>query len=69
MINTINSLDVLTDMPITPGFDKISGMIECYPEGYMDHDVQLLLKSLVLGVTEIENSYGNEYIKIIFEEV
>ena len=32
-------------------------------------DLQLLIKSMILGLSEIEKKYGSKYISLQFEEV
>ncbi len=69
VINTINSIAEFTDVEFEPVFNEERAIINCDIDEYSNHDVQLLFKSLLLGLTAIYESYGNEYIKIIFEEV
>ena len=69
VINTINSIAEFTSIEFEPVFDEERAIINCDIDEYTDHDVQLFFKSLLLGLTAIYESYGNEYINIIFEEV
>ena len=69
VINTVNSLDRLTDAEVVVSAQEEEGRIDCSVSSYNQSDVQLLLRSLWIGMTEIQNSYGSEYIRIIFEEV
>lgn len=68
-INTINSLENFTDEIVEPVTNEEEGLIYLMFEKTPGHDGQLLIKSLVLGLQEIQKSNGNEYMNIIFEEV
>ncbi len=43
--------------------------MELVLEGTVSEKTSLLLDSMILGLQEIQNSYGNEYIELIFKEV
>ena len=67
VINTVNSLETLTHDRISveenDGYISFS-FIEPVTEGGT-----LLMDSLVLGLTEIENSYSKKYLKVKVREV
>lgn len=67
VINTVNSLETLTHDRISveenDGYVSFS-FIEPATEGGT-----LLMDSLVLGLTEIENSYSKKYLKVKVREV
>ena len=67
VINTVNSLEQLTGDHIqaeeSDGFVSFSFMDPVTKEG------TLLMDSLVLGLTEIENSYSKRYLKVKVREV
>ena len=67
IINTVNSLEQLTGDQIqaeeSDGFVSFSFMKPVTKEG------TLLMDSLVLGLTEIENSYSKRYLKVKVREV
>lgn len=67
VINTVNSLETLTHDRISvkekDGFVSFS-FTEPVSEGGA-----LLMDSLVLGLTEIENSYSKKYLKVKVREV
>ena len=67
VINTVNSLEILTHDRIfveeNDGYVSFS-FIEPVTEGGT-----LLMDSLVLGLTEIENSYSKKYLKVKVREV
>lgn len=68
VINCINSIDTLTDAQYTCDSCETDGMITFRLGERFGKDAQLLLKSLALGLEEIESNY-EEYIDLIFEEV
>ena len=63
VINTINSLGVYTKEKFSTDSDEETGMIT------LRFDADLLMKSLVLGLQGIQNTYGNDYIILTFKEV
>ena len=67
VINTVNSLEQLTGDHIqaeeSDGFVSFTFMKPVTKEG------TLLMDSLVLGLTEIENSYSKRYLKVKVREV
>jgi uncharacterized protein len=69
VINTINSIEKLTDAIPELASDEELGMIFCRIENYKRKDVQLLLQSLSIGLLSIQETYGQEFIKVFFEEV
>lgn len=69
VINTINSIETLTDSMPHETSDAETATITCFPDHADANDVQLLLKSLHLGLTGIQESYGNRFIKVLFKEV
>lgn len=69
VINTINSIERLTDVVPVVNSEEEVGMISCRIEKYKRKDIQLLLQSLCLGLLSIQETYGQEFIKVFFEEV
>ena len=69
VINTINSLEALAKEKIEVVSDEEKGMIDCiFPHGLSDNG-KLLVDSLILGLENIEGSYGKKYLELNFEEV
>ena len=68
-INTINSLGMYTAEKFETEADEESGEIALRFESPAGHDADLLMKSLVLGLQGIQNTYGDEYIVLDFREV
>ena len=69
VINTINSISAYTNEKISVESYEDTGMILLqflHPAG---HDAELLVKSLILGLQGIQQSYGADYIDLDFKEV
>lgn len=67
-VNAVNSIEAFTDDSFSvKGGDE--GLLELVLEGDASEKTGLLLDSMVLGLQEIQNSYGNEYIELKFKEV
>ena len=69
VINTINSIDALTTSSFHLDTEEESGLIDFTFEEEADHDAQLLVESMILGLQGIQNDYGNEFIILDFKEV
>ncbi len=69
VINTINSIDAFTTSTFQIDTEEESGLIDFTFESDADHDAQLLVKSMILGLKGIQNDYGNEFIILDFKEV
>lgn len=69
VINTINSIDALTTSSFHLDTEEDSGLIDFTFEEVADHDAQLLVESMILGLQGIQNDYGNEFIILDFKEV
>lgn len=66
-VNAVNSIESFTDDAIAVRQDD--GYLELILEGRISEKTQLLLDSMVLGLQGIQESYGEKYVKLIFEEV
>jgi uncharacterized protein YsxB (DUF464 family) len=64
VINTINSIDTFLQEDIHVRMDQETGNIYCYFGRVRSEGASLLLNSMVLGLEDIENNYGNDFIKI-----
>ncbi len=69
VINTINSLESLTDTEMTVTSDEESGRIDCCFLNKLDSGSILLLDSMILGLNEVVTEYGTKYLKLKFKEV
>ena len=68
IINCINSIETFTDAQFTCDSRQEDGMISFRLGEESGEDAQLLLRSLSLGLEEMESNY-EAYIDVIFEEV
>ena len=64
VINTINSIEQFTEDHFVIESDEESGRIDLEMVSEISKESSLLLESLILGLHGIEESYGNQYIKI-----
>jgi len=69
MTNTVNSIENFTSDSITVTSDEKTGLIRCVFSNTPSDKSELLIKSLVLGLKQIQENYGNKFIDIIIEEV
>lgn len=69
VINTVNSLELLTTTQMTVKEDAERGMIECSLKGAPDREGRILLDSMVLGLQNVADEYGDRYLKLQFKEV
>ena len=66
-VNTVNSIEAFTEDALSG--EQKDGFISCrFPEG-LSREGELLMNSMVLGLTDIQKNYGKQYMKLIFEEV
>lgn len=69
VINTVNSIDQLTsDNPKVKSKEK-SGTIDVKFKSDISPETNILIDSLVLGLTGIRDDNNESYLKITFEEV
>ena len=69
VINTINSLEALTDVKILVEAEEDSGLIDLKFQEDPEKDGILLMDSLILGLKGVVNQYGRQYLKLKFREV
>lgn len=69
VINTINSLESLTDDAIKVNSDDDKGLIELEFLSLNSVEAKLLIESLILGLKGIKDSDNGKYICIYFKEV
>ena len=66
-VNTANSIELLTGDTVED-YEK-DGFLSCrFPNG-LSGDGRLLMKSMILGLQQIEANYDEPYVKVIFSEV
>ena len=69
VINTINSIEALTNTRPIVETDQKSGYIHCSFEDDVTDDATLLLNSMILGLSQIKEQYGTKYIDVKIKEV
>ena len=69
VINTLNSLDCLTNTRVELQSDEADGLIDFKLAGVPDKGGILLLDSMVLGLQSVVEEYGKKYLKLKFKEV
>lgn len=70
LINTINSIEYLTDDTFyIENDDSEAGLLKVRFLEKLSNKGNLLLESFILGIKGIENDYGTDYIKLSFKEV
>lgn len=68
-INTINSIETLTEDHFTVDTDEKTGFMEFHFTNDISHDAELLMRSLYIGCQGISDNYGTDFVKIHFKEV
>jgi len=66
--NTINSIEKYTDLAIKYEADTKRTRIRFVIKETPNHDSQLLMNSMILGLSELEKNY-KKYVTLKFEEV
>jgi len=70
VINTINSLEEIAGERMEVAADEDTGTIRCsFVDLPLKETSKVLMDSLVLGLTQIEQQYGKKHCKLTFEEV
>lgn len=69
VINTINSIELLTETTILADADEADGAIDVnFPSG-CDKQAKLLVDAMILGLQGIQNNYGKKFLTLDFKEV
>ena len=68
-LTTINSIEKFCSDEFDVTHNDKEALIRCVFKNECSDDAMLLLNSMILGLEQIQNEYGNKYIKINFEEV
>ena len=68
VINFVNSLDELTDDHYQIDVNQENAEIDVVFTEELSHDGSLLLRSLILGLTSVEEEH-EQYLDVIFKEV
>lgn len=68
LINTVNSIETLTDDEVS--YESVSsGDLEVSFLNGLSNEGELLMNSLMLGLNEIKNEYGETYFTLSVKEV
>ncbi|HIR14751.1 MAG TPA: ribosomal-processing cysteine protease Prp [Candidatus Choladousia intestinavium] len=68
-INTVNSVESFTEDVFELEQSQDGGYLKLYFPGSVSERTDLLMDSLVLGIRNIRDEYGEEYITLRIEEV
>ncbi|MDO4343487.1 MAG: ribosomal-processing cysteine protease Prp [Eubacteriales bacterium] len=66
-VNAANSIETFTRDPIT--CTSGDGLVKVSLTERVSEKTKLLLDSMIFGLQNIQKSYGNEYLEIVFKEV
>lgn len=66
-VNAVNSIERFTGDDVTASSED--GAIHCSLKGSVSERTALLLDSMISGLQDIKQTYGNEYIRLTFKEV
>ena len=69
VINTINSIETFTSVPFVCEADEETGDIDFQFTDEISPNASLLIESMILGLKEIQNDYGNKFLVLDFKEV
>ena len=67
-VNTINSLEQFTEDEMEVEQAPDGGYLKLMMSGKLSKEADLLMKSLVLGLQTLEESYGSEFVKMQIKE-
>ena len=68
-LNMANSIEQFTEDSFEAEQDEETGCFQFHFTSKISSESKLLMNSLILGLQDIEEEYGEPYIKIRFEEV
>ena len=66
-VNAVNSIERFTGDAVTASSEH--GFLRCTLSGSVSERTVLLLDSMISGLQDIQQTYGNEYIRLTFKEV
>ena len=69
VINTVNAIEKFTSSKPDVEAREEDGYIRCSFKEEADKDAVLLIKSMILGLMQIQKQYGTEYIDVKIKEV
>ncbi|MEY8337272.1 ribosomal-processing cysteine protease Prp [Lachnospiraceae bacterium 62-35] len=68
-VNTVNSIEAFTDDAFTGETGETDGYLSFHLTGDISGESKLLMEALILGLQNIREAYGAEYINIRSKEV
>ena len=69
VINAINSMEKLAGEDMETEAEEAAGIIRCRIKRTLSDKGKLLMDSMILGLLQIEEQYGNKYLVVKFKEV
>ena len=69
VINTVNAIEKYTDDAFKLEADEEQGNIDIIFTEKVSHDTDLLVRTMLLGISETEKNYGEKYVSFTLEEV
>ena len=69
VINTVNAMEAFTGDTFDAWTDPDSGRIDIRFHRPPGHDAQLLIRTMILGLQDIQDRYGTDYCYLYFKEV
>ncbi len=69
VINTVNAIEKFTSSMFSLETEEESALIDFRFTQKADHDAELLINTMILGLQGIQNTYGNEHFILDFKEV
>ncbi|MDD6450783.1 MAG: ribosomal-processing cysteine protease Prp [Lachnospiraceae bacterium] len=69
VINTINSLEVISKDSFQNENDPEGGYIRVTFDRDLSHEGVILIESMILGLQSIEDNYGKRYLNLTIQEV
>ncbi|MGN0325119.1 MAG: ribosomal-processing cysteine protease Prp [Lachnospiraceae bacterium] len=69
VINTVNSIDALTNCRVSVTTDETEGKIEVIFPDAASKEAELLIDAMLLGVQGVIDEYGKKYASLTLKEV
>ena len=69
VINTLNAIEAFTQEKFEAETDQETGLIDIRFHQQIGHEAELLLKTMILGLQDIQDKYGKDYSFLTFKEV
>lgn len=67
-INTVNSIEKLTNSTIEVVGEEDNALINCRLKSQPDNETELLFRSFEMGILGICDNYGSKYCKVTYKE-